>query len=256
MIYPRAVWTPGANAGYRRGRSAMTTVVAHYTVGVNSRPIGDRGYFNFLVSRDGTVWQFAEADAVTWHAGNPTIDWNQRGPGIEVEYLPGTDDAVFTDVQRDATGALVHWLTEQYGIPLDYYDGPRTAEWSGYIAHNSLVGADHTDTWPRDDWDRMVRQQEDTLRGIAISKQGDPTGMVWFWWGPYKTHIPNPQVFAAMAFVGFIDGNIYAQDAALVDALVDLPGVGVPAAGGGLAAKDVDRVAQRTAQELSKRLES
>jgi hypothetical protein len=236
----------------------MTTVVCHYTVGRDSRNIGLNGYFNFLVSRDGTVWQYAEADAVTWHAGNPTIDWNQRGPGIEVEYLPGADDTVFTDAQRDATGALVHWLADTYNIPLDYYDGQRIDAWAGFIAHNSLVGADHTDTWPRDDWDRMMHKEDDILRGTAISKQGDPSGMVWFFWGCYKTHIPNPQVFAVMQFCGIIDGNIYAQDPAFVDALVDMPCSAVPgsAAPAALTQADVDRIAKRTADELSKRLVS
>ena len=152
MIFPGAVWRPGANAGYNSGHAAMTTAVAHFTVGRDSTAIGDRGYFNFLVARDGTIIQFAEADAITWHAGN----WNSRGPGIEVEYLPGFDDAVFTDPQRTACGELVRWLGQW--IPLDYYDGPRVGSHDGFIAHGSLLqsGDSHTDSWPRSDWDQMV----------------------------------------------------------------------------------------------------
>jgi hypothetical protein len=175
MRFPGAVWRPGVNAGYRAGRSTMFTAVCHYTVGRDSRPIGDRGYFNFLVSRDGTVTQFAEADAVTWHAGN----WNGRGPGIEVEYLPGVDDEVFTDAARDACGELVRWLGST--IPLDYYDAARINTWHGFIAHGSLIqsGDSHTDSWPRSDWDQMVGTappvKDDTMRLFH-----DPATDLWW----------------------------------------------------------------------------
>ena len=143
MIYPGAVWRPGKNAGYAAGRSSMTTAVCHYTVGKNSLPIMDRGYFNFLVARDGTVYQGAEADAVTWHAGN----WNTRGPGIEVEHLD--EDDIFTPEAYAATARLVEWLIG-LGIPDAFYDGPRTNGFDGFITHRSLIqtGDAHHDYWP------------------------------------------------------------------------------------------------------------
>jgi hypothetical protein len=145
VIYPAAVWSPGVNAGYKAGRTSMRTAVCHYTVGRNSAPIGLRGYFQFLVARDGTVTQFAEADAVCWHAGTP---WNSRGPGIEVEYLD--EPAIFTPEAEAATGLLVSWLHDVYGIRTDFYDGPRIAEWDGFITHRSLIqsGDAHSDYWP------------------------------------------------------------------------------------------------------------
>jgi hypothetical protein len=145
---PYALWNPGVNAGYRAGRTTMTTAVAHYTVGRNSTPVGLQGYFHFLVARNGTIQQFCEADAVAWHAGDP---WNSRGPGIEVEYFD--EPEVFTDVQRDATSALVHWLGAEYGIPLAYYDGPRIGAHNGTISHRSLIqsGDAHSDYWPAAD---------------------------------------------------------------------------------------------------------
>lgn len=155
-IYPGAIWDPGLNAGYRAGRTRMDVAVCHFTVGVNSAPIGRRGYFTWLVGRDGTVTQFAEADALTWHAG----EWNIYGPGIEVEYYSAVDgDQIFTDAARDATGALVRWLNSEWGIPLDYYDGPRqsTSDQHGFMSHRSLVQTEqHYDFWPPADWDAMV----------------------------------------------------------------------------------------------------
>lgn len=143
MIYPGAVWRPGVNAGYASGRAAMTAVVCHYTVGKQSDPIGARGYFNFLVRRNGEIVQFAEADAVTWHAGN----WNTRGPGIEVEYLDEPD--IFTPEAHQATAGLVEWLIS-LGVPDQFYDGPRIADHHGFITHRSLIqtGDAHHDYWP------------------------------------------------------------------------------------------------------------
>ena len=165
MIYPQAVWWPGAAAGYQWGRTSMQSVVAHFTVGSDSAGIGLRGIFNFLVRRNGEVVQFAEADARCGHAGDP---YNSRGPGIEVEYLPGVDDTMFTDAQLAACGGLVRWLGT-LGIPLVYYDDPanRVGDWNGFISHRSITSnADfHSDYWDQADWDRMV--VFDTSQGAA-----------------------------------------------------------------------------------------
>ena len=144
---------PGAAAGYTKGRTQMRTVVAHFTVGRDSTQIGLNGYFHWLVGRDGTIKQFAEVDALTWHVG----DWNPYGPGIEVEYLPGVDDTIFTDAARDACGGLVRWLIDEWGFPPVYYDGPRVPPvYDGFIAHRSVQGGDHTDYWPQEDWAAML----------------------------------------------------------------------------------------------------
>jgi hypothetical protein len=145
--YPAAVRDPGDAAGYTKGRTPVMTAVCHFTVGRNSAPIGRQGYFQFLVARDGTVIQFAEADAVCWHAGSP---WNGVGPGIEVEYLPGFDDEIFTPAAYDATARLCQWLHDEWGIPLNFYDGDRIVSFHGFITHRSLIqtGDRHHDWWP------------------------------------------------------------------------------------------------------------
>ena len=154
--YPPAIRDPGVNAGYRAGRTSMRLAVCHWTVGIDSRPVGRRGYFTFLVARDGRVFQHAEADALTWHAGTA----NPYGPGIEVEYYePHDGPTVFTDAARDATAALVRWLVDEWGIPAVYYSGPRIdpSGFTGFLAHGSVAQPEpHFDYWPQEDWDRMT----------------------------------------------------------------------------------------------------
>lgn len=146
-IYPGATWMPGQNAGYRAGRTPVQSVVCHYTVGANSTPIGMRGYYQFQANRDGSLYQFAEADAVCFHGGSP---WNQRGPGIEVEYHPAIHDALWTPSQEEAVARLVEWLHDEWGVPYDFYDGPRVAAHRGFITHRSIIqtGDSHSDWWP------------------------------------------------------------------------------------------------------------
>lgn len=146
-IYPGATWMPGRNAGYAAGRTPVRSVVCHQTIGVNSTGIGLQGYYQFQVNRDGTVYQFAETDAVCWHAGSP---WNGYGPGVEVEYHPAYDDEPWTPAQRDAVAHLCQWLHDEWGVPYDFYDGPRTNSHTGFITHRSLIqtGDSHSDWWP------------------------------------------------------------------------------------------------------------
>ena len=146
-VYPEAEWMPGRNAHYAAGRTPVESVVCHYTVGRNSTGIGLQGYFHFLVRRDGGVEQYCQVDAVAWHAGSP---WNGLGPGIEVEFLPGYDDELWTPPQREAVARLVEWLHDEWGVPYDFYDGPRIASHAGFITHRSLIqtGDQHSDWWP------------------------------------------------------------------------------------------------------------
>lgn len=207
MIYPDATWWPGAAAGYRWGRTPLLSTVCHFTVGRDSAGIGLRGIFNFLVRRDGEVVQFAEADARCGHAGDP---YNSRGPGIEVEYLPGVDDTMFTDVQLAATGGLVRWLSQW--MPLDYYDNPavRLPDWAGFISHRSIVSnADlHSDYWDRADWDRMVTPTEETFRmkpGLFLDAA---TGRVYVY-DPNnhtKTWLMTPDALASWQAIAALNG--------------------------------------------------
>jgi hypothetical protein len=202
MRYSLAVWDPGVNANYNAGTSTMQAVVCHYTVGRDSRPIGRRGYFNFLVARDGMVYQFAPADAINWHAGLP---WNLYGPGIEIEYLPGYDDEIFTLEAYHSTALLVEWLSTTYNIPLDFYDGERIKQFNGFITHRSLIqtGDAHSDWWPELPITHNPKPppKEDEMKGIFVSDStpgGD--GKVWFLNNGVRTYARSPRYIDLVAY--------------------------------------------------------
>lgn len=202
MIYPGAVWRPGVNAGYRQGRTSMVSAVAHYTVGYDSRPVGDKGFFNFLVSRDGTVTQFAEADAVCWHAGDP---WNSRGPGIEVEYLD--EPTIFTPEALTACAALIAWLP----IAKDFYDGPRVTDHVGYITHRSLIqtGDQHFDYWPQEAWDAMTATTLEQEFGMEYLVKNTDDGQWWYFppFGEPAEKVDPAFVLARASFMPHGDSN-------------------------------------------------
>jgi len=164
---PGARRNPGQNAGYNSGRNRMELAVAHYTVGADSRGVAERGFFHFLVhrdaSREGGCTQYAEVDAITWHAAA----WNDDGPGIEYERLTtgGYNDEglanaqPLTDNQIEWGGRIVAFLAE-WGIPPVLYDGPRygTAGWRGWVNHHD-IDADRFDGLTRAEWDALTNEE-------------------------------------------------------------------------------------------------
>lgn len=139
--YPGAKQDPGLNANYRRGRVVVWMQRVHFTVGNNSRGlIRDKGLAQFLIDRDGTVWEFAPADAVCSDA----CEWNIYGFGWELEAL---DRGQFTPAQITELGKGLAWGCATYGIPNNWrlgpdYDGsPRLAvgsEFHGIANHDGL----------------------------------------------------------------------------------------------------------------------
>lgn len=157
LVFPGATWDPGAASGYAFGVNRMELVVEHFTVGVNSFPIGKRGYFHTLFPKVGPPIQFAEINAVTWHAG----PHNPRGPGHEFERLgyqePLTDDQI-------GYGRDYHlWLHEEHGFPLSLYDGPKLqvpSDYRGFVNHGDL-DKDRTDGVTREEWAALTAQTEE-----------------------------------------------------------------------------------------------
>jgi hypothetical protein len=152
MWYPFAVRRPGVFANYGGGaeRNRMEVVKCHYTVGYNS--LGTLGRdFQFLVSRDGTVYQGAPVDAICWDSG----EWNDAGPGVEIEHMPATEGDIFTPEAREATRGLCQWLISEHGFPAVHWDGDRISEYGGFrgfIDHCDLIQTQqHNDYWPADD---------------------------------------------------------------------------------------------------------
>jgi hypothetical protein len=153
---PGAVRDPGALAGYARGTNNMQFSVCHFTAGTHSEGIGKQGLFTILFPKVGPPIQYAEINALVWHAGvspNGTY-WNPYGPGAEWERL--TADEPLTDDQYN-WGA--QWLNfnETWGVPKIHYHGPRyyPGDFRGFINHRDLC-SDRSDGLSDAEWDHMV----------------------------------------------------------------------------------------------------
>jgi hypothetical protein len=118
-------------------------------------------------SREGGCTQYAEVDAITWHAGN----WNPFGPGIEFERMvtgpPGPDglsEAEPLTANQLAWGdKIVDFLTE-WGIPAILYGGPRygAGAWHGWVNHHDL-DADRSDGLTKAEWSMITSQPSPDL---------------------------------------------------------------------------------------------
>jgi N-acetyl-anhydromuramyl-L-alanine amidase AmpD len=92
-------------------------MVGSYAGAMNRLDSQDRASWHFSVTKAGTVYQHYRVDEITWHAGSPR--WNQALIGIEHEGgAPGNESEPLTPAQRDASVALVRWLSAQHGFPL------------------------------------------------------------------------------------------------------------------------------------------
>lgn len=178
---PGCTKRPGNHAGYTLGKCKMVNVKLHFTVGTDSTSIGDRGFFQFLVPKDGPPIQFAEANSICYDSGS----WNGDGPGIEFERLSYDDP--LTPSQVEWGGKIVAWLHETYGIPLTHYDGPRVPAYNGFINHGSLLGRDgehqdHTDGVTAAEWAAMTAIPAPPVpmkEGTMLSSCTAPDGTVY-----------------------------------------------------------------------------
>lgn len=175
---PGVTRKPGQNAGYERGRSAMDQMIAHASVGYDSRPIGMNGFFNILVhrevSRENGCTQYAEIDAVTIHAFEPH---RLRGPGVEFErYITGgMNDEGLSNFQ-ELTPNQIEWgkrivdFCVEWDIPAVLFDGPRyrTENYRGWVNHKD-VDRTRSDGLTRAEWDLLVP---------AVSPQ-EEGGLMW-----------------------------------------------------------------------------
>jgi hypothetical protein len=167
---PGATHDPGRNAGYNSGFNSLQLAVAHFTVGSDSRGIARQGFFHFLVHQDefreGGCTQYAEIDAVTWHAGGSSgmPDANDRGPGIEFERMvtgpPGPDgisEAEPLTPNQIRWGQRIAKFCAEWGIPAVLYDGPRygARDWHGWVNHHDL-DKDRSDGLTIAEWNLII----------------------------------------------------------------------------------------------------
>lgn len=73
---------------------------------------------NYLVrASDGLVTQMVENKNLAWHAGNWTL--NMHSIGVEHEGYAIKESSWYSEPQYESTSALVKFLSDKYGIPLD-----------------------------------------------------------------------------------------------------------------------------------------
>jgi hypothetical protein len=199
---------PGRNAGYRAGRCLMRGGVVHYTVGRDSRGPGLSGLFAFLLPKDAPAIQFAEIDAVCFHA----CEWNHDLFGVETEKLGDwepTTDSQITEWGRIARGA------REYGVDASGYDNsihtldPNRGlpEGTNYAAHRALrqYACDpHQDYLPDEEMARVFalagatpapkrrRRRKDTDVTMEIFSANTDGGRPWPVTGQHRLVVTQP----------------------------------------------------------------
>lgn len=125
MIYPPATQRPGpvSKQGYPGlAFNACRGVVCHSMVGSYAGALGEldnltrRASWHFSITKAGLVFQHYDTKAVTWHCGSK----RENGLRIGIEHEGGLNpfSEPLTIVQRNASVALVRWLSQSHGFPL------------------------------------------------------------------------------------------------------------------------------------------
>ena len=121
-------------------------VVMHETAGYGSlqwnlRP-DVRSSYNYLISRDGTVYHYVDEKAfIAWHAGVNSIARGYAGGqinvfGIGVELEGPNDSTPITTAQTKAMLELINYFRDTYGIPISR---------EFYFAHKDIAPGYKTD---------------------------------------------------------------------------------------------------------------
>lgn len=180
MRYPGATWLPGPAYKVNSAPLAPKGIVAHSMVGYKGGAhavLFDQGQqyrasWHFSVYQDGSVEQHYDTEVQTWHAQAA----NAFAIGIEHEGGYNPEDEPLTPRQRNASVALVQWLSMQYGFPLERHNGlwehnefaekpcpSNRIPWEFYVAQ--------TPTVPEDD-DMLTQDQFNDMLKTAIGLPG------------------------------------------------------------------------------------
>lgn len=160
-----------------------TAVVLHRTVGRWPGDLsvgthgGRQGYvsFHFLVGQDDGEWtQFAPVNILCNHAAGAN-DW---AFGIEISGMP---DEELTAWQVNRVAAILQWARDEWGIPMEKYDGSqgRIGSWTGAIDHRHIAappGLAHADGVEDGDWAKIcaaVGQPAPTIPSVIPTPAGN-----------------------------------------------------------------------------------
>lgn len=165
VYLPGAILDPGAHWSGQAGWADVRAVVWHYTVGYDSRAlIRNRGLAATLI-RDEGIYQFAPLDAVCF----TQCEWNRVVSGAEVESIDGS----ISDAEVAHLRYLTLFMLATFGIPPDFYDGPRLPVglvFRGVTNHRNLVHRScdqHYDGFGHDVWNAIVAPPPPTPEGSS-----------------------------------------------------------------------------------------
>lgn len=167
-VYPKAVIHP-ATSNVKTWRASWTdgkprNILNHLTAVCGSTWPGFGRFLNegigspFGIKRDGTVAQYVDLTASTWHA----FGESHYGVGIELDASPATGCPVLP-VQIDALVALNAWICKTFGIPA--VRAPGVAYSRGIKCHTDGL-EDGGKTWdPNGHYDAPWKATGDAIAG-------------------------------------------------------------------------------------------
>lgn len=173
-IYPPATQRPGPIDKQGYGSvvvNACRGVVCHSMVGYKAGALIEldkasrRASWHFSVLQSGEVLQHYPVNAVTWHCGS--AQWNEKLIGIEHEGGFDPVDEPLTDAQREASVALVRWLSQECGFPLER----KVALWE----HNEVAPPSDATSCPsnRIPWDAYTEEHMPTAEYESLKETQD-----------------------------------------------------------------------------------
>jgi len=171
--YPHALPYPSPNFRSPR-RSSIDLIVLHTTEGdldsslntltdatrVNSAGQSARVSSHYLVDDTG-IYQLVDDGAEAWHASRE----NARSIGIEVVGFadaPGT----WTQTKIANLANLIAWLSEEYGIPLEYRETAADPELArGIVSHASIDPDRRHDPGMWFPWPELLEETRRKIQG-------------------------------------------------------------------------------------------
>ena len=153
---PAVIDAPSPNYNSRYG-TPIDAIVLHHT-GSNSgsgavswlRNPASEVSANYVLDRDGTIYQLVGDEKRAWHAGEGALngvptDVNARSIGIEI-VNDGSGTTPFTEAQYGALTQLVGYLKQEYGVPMGNIVGHKDV---------ALPYGRKNDPAPNFDWNRL-----------------------------------------------------------------------------------------------------
>ncbi|MBI4574910.1 MAG: N-acetylmuramoyl-L-alanine amidase [Planctomycetes bacterium] len=174
---PAVDFQPAYSGNYspRSGRTirrvVMHTIEGPLSSGVNTfdsrLPPGEARSAHYLVGFDGTIIQMVRDKDVAWHA----VGHNAETIGIEHEGYSRRDG--WTEAQLRASAGLVHWLSLEYGFPVDR---------NHVVSHEELDPRNRDDPGPHFPWDYYLKLARAdpaglTSRGDAVADLAKALGL-------------------------------------------------------------------------------